>query len=170
MHLDKLIKEQLMNIKEPKLIKMQNFTVTGLLARTKNEDEFNNETAKLSKLWEQFYSNVSLNEMANRKTNSPVYGVYSDYDSDDKGFYSVTAGVEFAKQENAAEFHTIQVDEGEYLVFENQGALPQAIIEIWQTIWHFFEEQSALKRAYKTDFEVYSGFRHCAVYIGLLSR
>ncbi|VEB37492.1 GyrI-like domain-containing protein [Legionella cherrii] len=146
---------------KPQQIKVEAFTVTGLSVRTKNADEFNSETAKLSKLWQKFYASpLSI------KSDSPIYGVYSAYESDHNGFYTVTAGVA-TPDPQITDFDKINIQKGNYLIFKNSGPMPKAIIEIWQAIWHYFDTQSTVARAYETDFEVYMEQEECAVYIGI---
>lgn len=153
-----------MPVSEPVLVKLEQFVVMGLTVRTKNEDEFNPQTAKLPQLWEQFFEI----EIPYRKSTSAIYGVYSNYESDYNGFYNVTAGVEvssFEKQSN--EFHIITVKKGNYLMFKNSGSMPEAIIETWSTIWSYFKSHPNIMRRYDTDFEVCTGSDECAIYIGI---
>ncbi|WP_392537211.1 GyrI-like domain-containing protein [Legionella sp. 227] len=146
---------------KPQQIKVEAFTVTGLSVRTKNADEFNSKTAKLPELWQRFYASpISI------KSRSPIYGVYSAYESDHNGFYTVTAGVA-TQDPQVNDFDKISIKKGNYLIFKNSGPMPKAIIEIWQAIWHYFDTQSTLARAYETDFEVYMEQEQCAVYIGI---
>ncbi|WP_454782334.1 GyrI-like domain-containing protein [Legionella sp. WA2022007384] len=148
----------------PQLINLQAFTVIGLSARTKNSDEFNPQTAKLPELWQRFFtSKIST------QSDVPIYGVYSDYESDCNGFYTVTAGVKLNDLTIKNNFNSISVNKGNYLVFKNSGSMPQAIIETWQAIWLYFENQSTVLRAYETDFEIYMGQEQCAIYIGIKS-
>lgn len=146
-----------MILQEPALIEVPSFLVTGLSVKTKNEYEFNPETARLPALWQRFNALPRLSEL-------PIYGIYSDYESDDKGFYTVTAGLMNGEAEH--EFSSIRVEHGDYLVFKNQGPLPQAIIEAWQAVWSYFKSQSGVTRSYSTDFEVYKK-DSCELYIGI---
>ncbi|KTC90290.1 EVE domain-containing protein [Fluoribacter dumoffii] len=147
----------------PQLIKVNAFTVMGYSERTKNSVEFDPQTAKLAQLWKKFYSA----QIPGHKPDSPVYGVYSGYESDHNGFYTVIAGVEISLGGELVGFETVGVKEGDYLVFKNSGSMPQAIIETWQAIWHYFDNKSDFSRTYETDFEMYIGQGQCAVYIGV---
>lgn len=112
-----------MPVIHPTMKHFDSFTVTGLTVRTKNSDEFNQETAKLPDLWEQFYVN-------NPTLNKTIFGVYSDYESDTNGFYNVTVGA--ANDDESAEFKAIKINSGNYLVFQNKGPMPQVVIETWE--------------------------------------
>ena len=95
----------------PTLKEIDQFLVTGFSARTKNSDELNQLTAKIPKLWQQFYtSDLALN--------ATPYGVYSDYASDAHGLYNVTAGI---KSDNpSVEFDTITRKIVNYVFFKKR--------------------------------------------------
>ncbi len=157
-----------MNYIEPKLVRMDSFTVSGLNVRTINRDEFNPEKAKLSDLWRRFSSEGMVEKIPNKQLNSPVFGVYSDYDSDETGFYTVTAGVIVNPPLVVPAFSMVSVTAGEYLVFEGKGGMPQAVVDAWQRVWDYFAQQSDYKRNYNTDFEAYQGSDAVAIYIGIV--
>jgi len=144
-----------MSAQNPLIKQIDGFTVTGLMVRTKNSDEFNPETAKLSKLWQQFFT-------SNPPTNTTIYGVYSDYESDASGSYKVTVGpLESAKSK------AVKVNSGKYLVFQGKGAMPQTVIETWKQVWDYFSEENSSQRCYLTDFEEYKNGDEVAIYIGV---
>lgn len=147
----------------PELIKVEAFNVVGLRERTSNINEFNPQTAKLPALWDRLHTS----QIVTQKLNSLIYGVYSDYESDDKGLYTVTAGLEVNDSKTISYGYSVSIKRGNYLMFKNTGPMPKSIIETWQTIWHFFDTQSNISRTYETDFEVYIGQEQCAVYIGV---
>lgn len=146
----------------PQLTQIQEFTVTGMSVRTKNEEEFNPQTAKLPQLWEQFFdSNIRAQQ------EKPVYGVYHHYDSDTSGYYTVTSGIKIVEESKATNLDRVAIKAGNYLVFEAIGPNPSAIINAWQTIWSYFNEKPKYERTYLTDFELYKKPHESAVYIGI---
>lgn len=147
-----------MPVIDPVLKHVDSFTVTGLTVRTKNSDEFNPEKAKLPNLWQQFYS-------SNHIHNTTVYGVYSDYESDANGAYNLTAGTSNSNQD--IELNAVKITSGNYLVFQNKGPMPQAIIETWMHIWDYFTIKGSPQRCFLTDFEEYKIDDELAVYIGV---
>jgi predicted transcriptional regulator YdeE len=149
--------------REPKLIHVNEFTVIGLSVRTINSDEFNPSTAKLPDLWERFFSDDNIT----RPQNSPVFGVYSDYESNAEGYYTVTAGIQSELPSNTPVLQSLTILSGDYLVFENQGVMPQAVIEAWKSVWHYFESKKEVTRRFQTDFERYKGTTDIAIYIGI---
>lgn len=147
-----------MSLAQPILKYVDSFTVTGFSARTQNSIEFDEQTAQLPKLWQKFNSN-------NPAINETVFGVYWDYESDVNGFYTVTAGV--ASENEKHELISVKINSGNYLIFRGKGELPKAIIDTWTTVWNYFTEDNSYKRAFMTDFEVYSNDDEVAIYIGI---
>jgi predicted transcriptional regulator YdeE len=137
---------------------VESFIVTGLSVRTQNSDEFNEKTAKLPSLWQQFYTS----ELA---TNANIFGVYSNYDSDANGPYTVTVGVESDYAQ--AQFSSVTIQSGNYLVFQGTGEMPATVVETWKRVWAFFETNTEPRRNFISDFEAYSGPDQIAIYIGL---
>jgi len=137
---------------------VDSFTVTGLTVRTQNSDEFNQETATLPNLWQQFYA-------SNPTPNTTIFGVYSDYESDANGLYNVTVGT--ANDNQRAELSAVKINSGNYLIFQGKGAMPLTVIETWKHVWRYFAEKSAHQRCFMTDFEAYSNSDEVAIYIGV---
>ena len=146
----------------PQLTQIQEFKVTGMSVRTKNEEEFNPKTARIPHLWEQF-----LDSKIKTQQDSPVYGVYHHYESDSSEYYTVTAGIEIVNESKATHLDRVTINAGNYLVFEAIGPNPSAIINAWQTIWKYFNEKPKYQRIYLTDFELYKTPHESAVYIGI---
>lgn len=137
-------------------------TVTGIKVRTKNADEMNYDTSKISGLWQHFYADVAphLEKDAN------VIGVYSNYESDFTGEFDVLAGSDMFESDIASESVTIRA--GKYLVFEGKGSMPQVVIETWSKVWSYFSSNEAEHiRAYTTDFEVYKSDRDVEIFISI---
>ena len=138
-------------------------TIIGLKVRSKNEDEMNSEVAKIGTLWQDFFANImpTLGE-----TPPPLYGVYSNYESDAHGEFDVLVGAEEVEQ--TEERASVDLEEGNYLCFTAKGELPQAVIETWGEIWAYFSDENCKEtRAYKTDFEKYIGQDETEFYIGI---
>lgn len=146
---------------------IEGFTVAGLRVRTINSDEFNPATAKLPQLWGRFFSEGIADGVPDRLDKNSIFGVYSDYASDDTGFYTVTAGVKVDPKQSHEGLEKVNVETGEYLVFEGQGEMPQAVIQTWGVIWSYFAQKPRYKRRYLTDFELYQAHDRVAIYIGV---
>ena len=143
---------------QPFMKQVESFTVTGFRVRTQNSDEFNEKTAKLPSLWQQFYSS----ELA---TNTRVFGVYSNYASDAHGLYTVTVGVEASPAD--PQLSSVSIHSGNYLVFHGTGPMPSTVVDVWKQVWAFFEGNKDHRRNFISDFEVYEGAERVMIYIGL---
>ena len=153
----------------PSLRRIASFRVAGISVRTTNIEETSPETARLAALWGRFFQDGIPGKVANQVPGSPIYGVYSDYESDVNGQYSVTAGVQIELSATGGdEFTTVDVVSGEYLVFEGKGAMPQVVIETWISVWDYFSEGREFKRAYTTDFELYKGTAEIAIHVSVV--
>lgn len=151
---------------EPKRKKVDSFIVSGMTVRTINRDEMDPATAKLGKHWGKFFAEDIMHKIPHRLENALMYGVYSNYASDFNDYYDVTAGAAVSKATLEKDFTTITIDAGDYLVFEAKGPMPQVVIDTWQSIWHFFQNNPQIKRRYTTDFECYEAVDKIAIYIG----
>ncbi|NWB92580.1 GyrI-like domain-containing protein [Pseudomonas agarici] len=149
-----------------KRVEVAAFQVSGPRVRTCNQDEQQASTARIGGLWGGFFADDLAERIANRQPESPVYGVYSGYESDASGYFDVSAAV--AVTAPAPGYPTLEVQAGPYLVFAGQGAMPQTVIEIWQAIWSYFEQHPGQRR-FATDFEAYTGPDSVAVYIGIVA-
>ncbi|MBY0444290.1 MAG: GyrI-like domain-containing protein [Burkholderiales bacterium] len=152
----------------PKHTSVSAFTVAGLTGRTKNSDEFNPTTARIARVWGQFFAGNLIEKIPSRLANSPVYGVYSAYEGDANGLYDLTAGVSVS--EGSTDFTTVNIQAGDYLVFEARGAMPAAVIQAWGNVWAYFEQNPQIKRSYQTDFESYIGPNEVHIYIGVAGK
>jgi len=144
------------------------FTVAGISVRTTNRDESSPGTAQLGALWGRFFQEGIAGQIPNQVSGSPIYGVYADYESDVNGEYTVTAGVQVDPAATSADdFTNVDVAGGEYLVFAGKGPMPQVVIDTWMAVWEHFANSNEYKRAYTTDFEVYSGMDQVAIHISV---
>lgn len=150
---------------EPELVEVRPFTVSGISVRTVNRDEADLATAKLPGLWGRFHSEGVAGKVPGRSSDPNVYGVYSAYESDKTGAYTVTAGVPVS--ETPPEFDSVEVAGGRYLVFRAQGPIPRCVIEAWGRVWSYFESSKEHRRMFTTDFEAYSGPEEVTVHVAV---
>ncbi|TEW53323.1 AraC family transcriptional regulator [Psychromonas sp. RZ22] len=127
--------------------------VYGVSTRTDNATEMDPEKAKIGALHQLFDSSVKVDYQNGER----VYGVYFDYESDHTGRFNVLSGFD-GKPLAHQTLEKVVLPDANYLVFMQQGEMPQAVINAWMEVWEFFaNEQSAYQRAYTVDFEFYSG-------------
>jgi predicted transcriptional regulator YdeE len=140
----------------------QSTNVLGLSIRTSNQNEMIPSEAKIGDLWAQFYSEYGskLTEKSN------VYGVYTDYESDFSGQYSVYATAD--SFEHSDKLAALTLAAGKYLVFSAQGEIPSSVITLWRHIWQYFSNgEAAYERAYTTDFEHFKSATSVDIYISI---
>ena len=137
---------------------VERFMVTGLSVRTRNSDEFDEKTAKIPSLWQQFYA-------SDLAANPKIFGVYSNYDSDANGYYTVTVGIESSHA--PTQINPVIIQAGNYLVFQGRGPMPATVVETWKRVWDFFGTNTAPRRNFVSDFEAYNGPNEVTIYIGL---
>ena len=130
------------------------FTVIGIEARTDNAKE-STANGIIPKQWQKFF-NEGVPAKIPDTTGTNFHAVYSDYASDHNGEYTYVVG-QAVKDGTAAPSGMVvkRVLAGHYAVFTTEvGPFAKVIPAAWQRIFNL-EEEGKLKRAYKTDFEVY---------------
>jgi predicted transcriptional regulator YdeE len=136
--------------------------IAGISVRTTNAAEFNPATGKIAGLWARFFSEGLFDTLPGKLVDSPVYGVYSGYESDYMGAFDVTAGV--ATSQPQAQL-TLQA--GQYLIFSGTGPMPQTVLQTWGLVWQYFQTNPGVQRRYATDFEAYLGLEKVEIHIGV---
>ncbi len=138
-----------------KEIYIDGFVINGPSLRTNNIQEASAE-AKIPALWENFYTSQT-------EPSAKVYGVYTNYESDATGEYTVYVG----SKTNGDKENTIDINSAIYLAFPANGEMPAAVIDAWKNIWEYFSKAQPYIRSFKTDFEEYSGPESAVIYIGI---
>lgn len=167
----------------------------GISARTTNNAEISHDTAKLGRLWQKFYQN----HMEHLSEGEDIYGVYHNYESDDLvGAFDVVAswkvkteqvegedGNENSNEDSnvlsaknilsaahASDVVTITIPAGKYMVFTEEGRMPNTVMNAWEKAWTYFNDPSSEHtRTYHVDFEQYIGgnleYGQVDLYIGI---
>lgn len=150
---------------QPKLVELQPFTLSGISIRTSNSEQAQPFTETIGGLWQRFIGQGLADKVPAKLPDSPLYGVYSNYESDANGQFTATVAVAVSAATPA--FDTIEVGGGRYLVFEARSAVPQSVIEAWGRIWSYFAASKEWKRRFAEDFELYRGPDKVEIYIGV---
>ena len=146
-----------------KVTKIDKLMISGISAITNNEAEFSEEGGKIPALWDEYFQKDIYKKTFNKAHEAHMYGVYSEYESDDSADYKITVGVEVTKPKNA-----ITIDNQKYLVFSKKGEIPDVVVELWTEIWeHFSSDESKYERAFKVDFEKYLSEDEIEIYISI---
>ncbi|MCM3785371.1 GyrI-like domain-containing protein [Neobacillus mesonae] len=127
--------------------------VTGVGVRTTNAEE-GGPNGKIPGLWNAYFrSNLAAEAAVNSHL---LYSVYTDYESDASGAYTVILGHETSLGTTVAEENkSVVIPESKYLVFKTEkGPLQQVVAEGWREIWAYFQN-STEERTFTGDFELY---------------
>lgn len=132
-----------------KTYRLEPFNLIGISVRTTNQ---NGQGIKdIGGLWERFFSENILETIPN-KTNSEIYALYTDYESDFTEPYTTIIG---CKVENLDEIPEGMIGKslegGNYLHLTARGDIHQGLVgSKWGEIWN-----SDMNRSYTADFEIY---------------
>ena len=143
----------MMNIEEKNLGTIQ---VVGIKTVTSNANESNPDTAQIPALWQHFFSESIEEQIPYKQDNSQLLGVYTDYDNEHRGVYSIIAGHEVTTIERIPEGMVgISIPRSRYLVFSDEGKVPEVVYALWKSIWDYFNVSTKHHRLYTVDFERY---------------
>jgi predicted transcriptional regulator YdeE len=137
-----------------KTVTIDAFEVMGREARTANAREMSG-AGVIGKLWSE--------------GGSQAVAVYSDYESDKDGEYNYLLGTKMREDDTLPDHLTQRrVEGGPYVQLQFEGSVtPDAVVGLWRQVWEW-ERDRKIERAYKTDFELYSG-AGVELYVGLRS-
>ena len=127
------------------------FSVIGIACRTTNVN--GKVIDDIPPLWERFM-NENLLDKIPKRINQGIYCVYTNYESDEQGAYSVIVGAESIADANTPlpeGMVRCDVPTSKYLCLPVKGDYPDSLICTWEWVW----QQSNLPRRYTADFEYY---------------
>jgi predicted transcriptional regulator YdeE len=132
----------------PTIITLREMKVIGIHTETTNNED------KITPLWNTYITNNIGQTIPNQLKQAPTLAVYSHYESDENGKYTLTLGKEVSETTNVPNnMITHTIPGGRYAVFTSRkGTLPEIVLETWQHIWEWSKEN---KRAFTYDFEFY---------------
>jgi predicted transcriptional regulator YdeE len=140
----------------PTVVHEKGFSVVGIEVRTSNAKEVTNK-AVIGKEWQKFFEESILQKIPN-KLDGNIYAVYSGYDSDRDGEYSLLIGAKVPEGADVpAGLVLRKVVAGTYAVVTSEkGPVARVVVAAWQHVWGM-EDHDLLggPRAYKTDYELY---------------
>lgn len=128
---------------------IEKFSVIGISVRTTNE---NGQSAKdIEALWGKFWAGEIQKQIPN-KANDDIYAVYTDYETDFNGPYTLIIGLPVSSLENIPkDFVGITIEKDVYEKFVSKGKMPEAVLGTWMEIW----QNKDLKRNYNADFTIH---------------
>lgn len=138
--------------------------LNGISVRTNNSTEMTPNKGVIPDLWQTFDSIVPVDY----KNGERVYGVYSNYESDHTGEFTVSACFDGKNFPSLANLKQITIPAGKYLVFSHQGDMPQIAVDAWTEVWQYFaDKKTNYERTYTTDFEYYPNGNEIEVHIAI---
>lgn len=138
----------------PRIIQRNETKVIGLEIRTSNEIEAQPAQSRIPEAWKKF--DEMKDGIPDRTNTHFAFGLYSDYESDNKGLYSLAACSEVRALDRVPKGMVGKIiPPGRYLVFTAKGEMPRAIMSTWEGIWKYFSNGTSYKRTFTADFEVY---------------
>ena len=153
---------------EPSVTTRAAINAIGIEVRTNNTLEMDPSKAKIPVLWGKFFQEGIPEKISSKKPNSVPLGIYTDYESDHRGPYSLIASVETTDLKSIPNgMRGLTIPSGKYLVFTSAGRMPQALIETWMYIWNYFSKSSNYTRTYTTDFERYESKEKVEIHIAV---
>ena len=133
------------------------FRAAGIKVETTSTNESNPDSSLIPGLWQQFFSDNIESQIPNKNDQDSILGVYWNYEGDNEKSYSLMAGREVSSLANiSGELVGLEVPESDYLVFSEEGEMPQIIYSMWTAIWDYFSTNKQHQRKYSYDFECYS--------------
>lgn len=150
---------------DPTVVVRNPLTVIGVQTRTTNAEEMNPATARIPGVWQAYFQ--AKDRIAN--STGAIVGVYTDYESDHRGAYTLLVGSEVPAESKApAGLSVLHLPGGAYARFVARGEMPGALIATWQRIWEHFDEAAPQTRTYLVDYELHDpGGQHVEVFVGV---
>lgn len=128
------------------VVQLEERVVMGYTIRTNNQNP--QVGALIGGTWQKLFHN--LGSVCNRK-NGRTLGIYSAYESDEKGDYDFTAGCEVEREAEGCEGQTrLVLPAGKYAKFIVEGPMAEASARFWGKLWSM-----KLERAFTYDLEEY---------------
>ncbi len=141
---------------EPKIVTLSDMLVAGIACRTSNEREMKGD-GEIPKLWQRYDQEQIFEKIPRPVPGSPTLALYTDYESDVHGMYSLIVGhqVEGADDLLSPDITVKTIPRAAYAVFTSpRGEISRVVIDTWAAIWEWFQ-QSPYERSYSGDFELY---------------
>lgn len=125
------------------------FQVAGLTVRTTNKD--NRAAQDIGGLWQQFFKTDLRQQLGTARQGETIYVLYTNYESDYKGFYDVVVGYEVNALNSSLEgVQLYTIPQGHYRELDASGKTIETIPAAWNEIW-----QQDWPRTYEVDYEQY---------------
>ena len=128
--------------------------ILGIATQTNNQAEMAG-VGKISRLWEKFFKQGIGERLSAKSVEDRVFALYTDYESDENGEYTLLIGKLVEKMTEAPVGLVLKtIPEARYVTYTSKkGPLAKVVPETWQQIWQ--DDEVRHKRSYSGDYEVY---------------
>jgi len=152
---------------QPVVVATDAMLVVGIRVRTTHRIEAVAQTTKIPALWRRFSVDKVVAQIPQRLPDPAVIAVYADYESADRGQYSLWIGHKVQSLDHVPKgLSGVLVPAGPYLCFTIESPMCEAPSAAWRAIQEFFVRSHEYERAYTTDFEVHSADQ-VAIYVAM---
>jgi predicted transcriptional regulator YdeE len=129
---------------------LADIVVIGLAVRT----SFAGAATDIPALWQRVMREGSIEKVPRRAGDTNVYALYTDYESDYRGAYTMIIGVAVeADAATPAGMQLAVIPAGAYATVRAEGPPQEAIWGAWHFFWEEWPQRS--ERRYAADFERY---------------
>jgi predicted transcriptional regulator YdeE len=141
--------------------------VAGIKVRTTHRIEAVAQTAKIPALWRRFFVDKLGDQIPDRLPDPAVRAVYSEYEREDSGPFSVVLGHQVTTLEHVPMgMSGVWLLPGRYLRFDVAGQPFEHPADAWQEIRRYFSLSHEYERAYTADYEIH-GADGVAIYVSI---
>ncbi|MEO9654458.1 effector binding domain-containing protein [Marinomonas sp.] len=149
------------------LVRRKEKQLSGILKRIENKPALQNQSDTIEALHYSFIDSVNVDYSQGAR----LYGVYHHYQNGLQGDYSVFVGTDTHYIEERQPLSKMTIPEGKYLVFSGHGEMPNVVMDVWHSIWRYFEQPDCkYDRAFDVDFEYYRSKNTVIVYISVTDK
>jgi len=140
------------------ILTLADFSIAGLSVTTNNRAEMQAGQGKIAALVQRYYQQKMAERLKARTEPGVTYALYTEFVDQDRADYTYLIGekVETGLPQNAASVRSLSLEPSHYQRFTTDaGAMPNVVIDAWQSIWSMSDSEFASRRLFKADFERY---------------
>lgn len=141
---------------ETYIVHKPGMTLAGISVRTTNEQEAGADGV-LPGLWENYFASDLAVKTATLHPEH-IYALYTEYESDATGAYTVILGHSVITGEGVTNnsLYYASLPASNYMVFTtDKGPVYEIVLQAWIKIWAYFQNSPLEVRTYRGDFELY---------------
>ena len=133
------------------------FTLAGIAQRASS-----GRRDQIGAFWRRFFAE-KITQALPQRNNDAIYSLYTEYDSDHTGEYTLLLGYEIPADAEVGEGLTkTTIPASSYAVIDARGPQPDTLIDAWQAVW-----SSSLARNYSCDFDIHWGPEAVEIYVSI---